>query len=62
MELKGSGVNSIPVHRLIDAIDELFRATVKADFKVATKPIALADVQKAWLMDDSTTRTVFTMG
>jgi NADPH:quinone reductase-like Zn-dependent oxidoreductase len=62
VELKGSGVNSIPVHRLIGAIDELFKATVEADFEVATRSIALADVQNAWSMDDSTTRTVFTTG
>jgi NADPH:quinone reductase-like Zn-dependent oxidoreductase len=61
VELKGSGVNSIPIHRMINAIDELFKATVKADFKLATNPIALADIQKAWSMDDSKTRTVFTI-
>ena len=61
VELKGSGINSIPVHRLINVIDELFKATVKADFKLATRSIALADVQQVWSMEDSATRIVFTM-
>jgi NADPH:quinone reductase-like Zn-dependent oxidoreductase len=60
--LMGSGIGSIPFDRLIQAIDELFRATAPAGFKIATNPVPLSDVGRAWTADDSAKRTVLTIG
>ena len=60
--LMGSGIGSIPVDRFVKAIDGLLRATAPAGFKIATTPVPLSDVEQAWPRDDSTRRTVFTVG
>jgi NADPH:quinone reductase-like Zn-dependent oxidoreductase len=61
IELKGSGIGSIPLDRLVDAVDGLFEATVPGGFKIATRPIPLSEVEEAWPRDDSARRTVFTV-
>ncbi|WFU01361.1 zinc-binding alcohol dehydrogenase family protein [Rhizobium sp. CB3171] len=61
IELMGSGIGSISVDRLIQAVGELLRATTSAGFTVAAKPVPLSDVERAWPEDDSARRTVFTM-
>lgn len=61
IELMGSGLGSIPADRLVTSIGELLRATASAGFKIAAKAVPLSDVEQAWLNDDSTRRTVFTM-
>jgi NADPH:quinone reductase-like Zn-dependent oxidoreductase len=61
IELMGSGLGSIPLHRFVHAIDGLLRATVSAGFTIAATPVPLAEVERAWPLDDSTRRTVFTM-
>ena len=60
--LMGSGIGSIPVDRFVKAIDGLLRATTRAGFKIATTPVPLSDVEQAWPRDDSTHRTVLTVG
>ena len=60
--LMGSGIGSIAFDRLVHAIDGLFRATVPAGFKIATHAVPLSDVEQAWSRDDSTGRTVLTIG
>jgi hypothetical protein len=40
----------------------VLRATVSAGFTIATTPVPLAEVERAWPLDDSTRRTVFTVG
>jgi NADPH:quinone reductase-like Zn-dependent oxidoreductase len=62
IELRGSGIGSIPLHSFVHAVDGLLRATVSAGFQIAATPIPLAEVERAWPLDDSTRRTVFTMG
>ena len=62
IELMGSGIGSIPLHRFVHAIDGLLRATVSAGFTIAATPVPLAEVERAWPLDDSTRRTVFTLG
>jgi NADPH:quinone reductase-like Zn-dependent oxidoreductase len=59
--LMGSGIGSIPFDRFLRAIEELFRATVPAGFKIATNPVPLSGVEQAWTRDDSAGRTVFTV-
>jgi NADPH:quinone reductase-like Zn-dependent oxidoreductase len=62
IELMGSGIGSIPLHRFVHAIDGLLRATVSAGFEVAFTPVPLSDVERAWPRDDGARRTVFTLG
>jgi NADPH:quinone reductase-like Zn-dependent oxidoreductase len=57
--LMGSGIGSIPLDRLINAIGELLKATVPSGFKIAVEPVPLSAVEQAWIDDDSTQRTVF---
>jgi NADPH:quinone reductase-like Zn-dependent oxidoreductase len=59
--LMGSGIGSVAADRLFDAIGAVLRATVPAGLKIATTPVALAEVERAWLSDASTRRTVFTV-
>ncbi len=59
--LMGSGIGSIAFDRLVHAIDGVLQAAVPAGFKIATTPVPLADVEKAWPRDDGAGRTVFTI-
>ena len=60
--LMGSGIGSIPFDRFVHAIDGVLRAAVPAGLKIATSPVPLSDVEHAWPRDDSSRRTVFTVG
>ena len=62
IELMGSGLGSISQDRLIVCIAELLKATMPGGFKIAAKPVPLSEVEQAWTGDDSTRRTVFTVG
>jgi NADPH:quinone reductase-like Zn-dependent oxidoreductase len=61
IELMGSGIGSIPLDRLVNAIGALLQAAVPGGFKIAAKPVPLSDVEHAWPKDNSTCRTVFTL-
>lgn len=61
IELMGSGIGSIPPDRFIRAIGGVLQAAVPGGLQIATKVAALADVEGAWLDDDSKRRTVFTV-
>jgi NADPH:quinone reductase-like Zn-dependent oxidoreductase len=61
IELMGSGIGSIPLERLVDAVGGLLQATLAGGFKIAANPVPLSDVEQAWPSDDSTRRTVFTL-
>jgi NADPH:quinone reductase-like Zn-dependent oxidoreductase len=60
--LMGSGIGSVPLDRLVLAIDGLFHAAGPGKFQIATQPFPLSDFERAWPLDDSAHRTVFTMG
>ncbi|MFZ6647359.1 quinone oxidoreductase family protein [Undibacterium sp. TJN25] len=62
IELLGSGIGSVPLPRILDAIAQLFKAAVPGGFKIATKPVPLSEVEQHWTGDDSALRTVFTTG
>jgi NADPH:quinone reductase-like Zn-dependent oxidoreductase len=62
IELMGSGVGSIHLDRFAHCTEELLRATISGGFKIATAPVPLSQVEKAWPKDVSTRRTVFTIG
>jgi NADPH:quinone reductase-like Zn-dependent oxidoreductase len=57
--LMGSGLKSVPLKRLINAINGVFQAAIPGRFKIATQPIPLSEVERAWTIDDSKKRTVF---
>jgi NADPH:quinone reductase-like Zn-dependent oxidoreductase len=57
--LMGSGIGSIPLDRLVNAVAELFQATVPGGFEIATKIALLSEVEEAWPLDNSNQRTVF---
>ena len=59
--LMGSGIGSIPFDRLVQAIDGVLRATRRAGFKIAVNPMPLSEVERAWMLNDSVGRTVFTV-
>jgi NADPH:quinone reductase-like Zn-dependent oxidoreductase len=61
IKLMGSGIGSIPLERLLNAISALLQATVRGDLKIAFKSVPLSEVEQAWPKDDSTRRTVFTV-
>ncbi len=60
--LMGSGIGSISLDRLINATAELFQATVPGGFEIVTTIAPLSQIEKAWPLDDSNRRTVFTIG
>jgi NADPH:quinone reductase-like Zn-dependent oxidoreductase len=60
IELTGSGLGSVPLHRIVATVDELFRAAVKGGFEIATRPLSLSQVEQAWAVDTGTPRIVFT--
>ena len=62
IELMGSGIGSIPFGRFINAVDGLLAATVPCGFKIAAKPVPLADVEQTWSADGDNQRTVLTIG
>jgi NADPH:quinone reductase-like Zn-dependent oxidoreductase len=62
LELMGSGIGSIPMERLKNAIAKLFEATVPGGFEIATQTVPLAEVEKVWATDTGSPRTVFTIG
>ncbi len=62
IELMGSGIGSIRFDRMLHAIDSLLRAAMPAGLKIAANPVPLSEVEQAWPRDDSSRRTVLTMG
>lgn len=61
IELMGSGHGSIPLERHLRAVGALLQATLSGNLKIAFKPVALADGNRAWNEDDSKNRIVFTV-
>jgi NADPH:quinone reductase-like Zn-dependent oxidoreductase len=59
IELMGSGIGSVSFDRLLKSIEDLLKVTVARGFKIATKTIPLADVEKTWDTAGSAARTVY---
>jgi NADPH:quinone reductase-like Zn-dependent oxidoreductase len=59
IELKGSGLGSIPLNRLLKAIDEMLQATIPGGFTIATQAMPLSSVEAAWNSDAGLPRIVF---
>lgn len=62
IELTGSGLGSVPLHRLIRTVEELFQAAAKDGFEIATRPVPLSQIERAWAADKTIPRIVFTVG
>ena len=62
IELLGSGLGSVPINRIVGAIEQVLRAAVAGHFEIATKPIPLSEVEQAWSSDGHMPRVVFTIG
>ena len=62
IELKGSGLGSVPVNRIVRRIEEVLHAAVAGRFQMATKPVPLSEVEQAWPSDAYMPRVVFTIG
>jgi NADPH:quinone reductase-like Zn-dependent oxidoreductase len=61
IQLMGSGIGSVPLDRLVKAINGLLQATIPGGFKIATKAVPLSEVERARPEDDSKRRAVFTL-
>ena len=62
IELMGSGLGSVPINRIVGAIEQVLRAAVAGHFEIATTPIPLSEVEQAWSNDGYMPRVVFTIG
>jgi len=58
LQLMGSGIGSVSFLRLLSAIQGVLEAAPSAGFKIATKPVPLADVTNAWAAGESDGRIV----
>lgn len=58
LQLMGSGIGSVPLQRLLASIQGVLAAAPEAGFKIATKPVPLADVGKVWSAGDADGRIV----
>lgn len=59
ISLLGSGIGSIPLMRLFDAMKKVFDAAVPAGLQVATRTFPLAELSAHWDNADGLYRTVF---
>lgn len=59
LELFGSGIGSLPLPRILNAVGEVLRAAAIGGFVAATKAVPLADLEQHWSTSDPLTRTVF---
>ena len=62
IELKGSGLGSVPINRIVRGIEELFHAAVAGRFETATKLVPLSQVEQTWSINAYMPRVVFTIG
>lgn len=61
IELMGSGIRSVPLPMLMDAIKNVLEAAVPAKLQIAAKPVPLAEIAEAWNAREKA-RIVFVMG
>ncbi len=59
LDIMGSGIGSIPLPRIRNAVGEVLRAASAAALTTAAKTVPLADIDKHWSTLDPRSRTVF---
>jgi NADPH:quinone reductase-like Zn-dependent oxidoreductase len=62
IQLMGSGLGSVPINRIVGAIEQVLRAAATGHFEISTKPIPLSEVEQAWSSGGHMPRVVFTIG
>jgi hypothetical protein len=60
IELMGSGMGSIPMARMLDALDQLFKAAMPGGLAIATHAVPLSQVGQHWA-NEAESRLVFTI-
>ncbi len=60
--LMGSGLKSVPLSRLQDAIKNVFAVVGTANLKIAIKPVPLSEIAARWEDAPGKPRVVFTIG
>ena len=58
LQLMGSGIGSIPLSRMFEAVRGVLQAAPSAGFRIATESMPLADVTTAWAAADGGRRIV----
>jgi NADPH:quinone reductase-like Zn-dependent oxidoreductase len=58
LQLMGSGLSSVPLPRLLEAVKGVLQAAHSAGFQSAMRVMPLANVAQAWTADDSGSRIV----
>lgn len=61
ISLLGSGIGSVPLSRLMNALREVMLAAEPARLRIDTRHVALADIAEGWALNDARARTVITM-
>ena len=59
--LMGSGIGSIALKGMVNAIRDVLQAVVPGKLKIETKAVPLADVEETWNKDSGASRVVFVM-
>jgi NADPH:quinone reductase-like Zn-dependent oxidoreductase len=59
IELKGSGIGSVPFALLLKSVEGVLREAVPGNFEIATRTVTLANVERAWSDEEQKIRTVF---
>jgi NADPH:quinone reductase-like Zn-dependent oxidoreductase len=59
--LMGSGIGSVPLPRLLNALSDVLNAVAPAGLRIGTEVLPLAEVATHWERADSLVRTVFVM-
>ncbi|QGZ64907.1 quinone oxidoreductase family protein [Paraburkholderia acidisoli] len=59
--LLGSGIGSVPLSRLMNALREVMLAAAPAKLRIETREVALANIAEGWKRHDARARTVVTM-
>ena len=57
--MMGSGIGSVGVERIVEAIGKVMQAAVPAAFKIATKTYPLSEVEHVWNANTAPARLVF---
>jgi NADPH:quinone reductase-like Zn-dependent oxidoreductase len=60
IELMGSGIGSVSMPRVFDAIAKVLNAAVPAGLQIATKAVSLREIELHWAVREGRARTVFT--
>jgi NADPH:quinone reductase-like Zn-dependent oxidoreductase len=61
IELMGSGIGSVPMERLVAAVEGVFHAAVQRGFAMPTRSVPLSEVERTWPTNDAGARVVFTV-